>query len=99
MESIRLLSAHTPRHLSWRAIAFCCLVLICFVSGSVAVSAAAPAAIAPILLYDGALGTLPDAQGFTFLAVPSVSPTVSGGATILDTSSNKSTYAGYFSKP
>jgi hypothetical protein len=76
-----------------------CLALCCLAISAASVSAAVPAATAPIVLYDGALGTLPDAQGFTFLAVPSVSPTVSNGATILDTSSDKSTYAGYFSKP
>jgi hypothetical protein len=99
MQSAKHRPAHTCSLALWHWIVFCCLVLICFVSGSVAASAVAPAAIAPIVLYDGALGTLPDAQGFTFLALPSVSPTVSGGATILDTSSDKSTYAGYFSKP
>jgi len=60
------------------------------------VSAAAPAA--PSVLYDAAQGSLPDAQGFTFLALPSVAPAISGGATVLDTSSSKSIVAGYFSK-
>src|SRR4051812_42213392 len=77
-----------------------CLALSCLVLGIAAVSAApAPAAPAPIVLYDGALGSLPNDQGFTFLAVPSVAPTISGGATVLNTSSGKNIFAGYFSKP
>jgi hypothetical protein len=84
---------------TWCRIILSCLALCCLATSAARVSAVVPAVTAPIVLYDGALGTLPDAQGFTFLAVPSVSPTVSNGATILDTSSDKSTYAGYFSKP
>jgi hypothetical protein len=79
----------------WHWIALIGLALCCLTMGSAGVKAAA----APLVLYDGALNTLPDAQGFTFLALSSVSPTVSGGATILDTSGSKSTFAGYFSKP
>src|SRR5262245_11661391 len=94
-----LSTRYSPKRISslarWHCIALCCLMLICFGSGSVIASAAS----APIVLYDGALGTLPDSQGFTFLAFPSVSPTASGGATVLDTSGDKSTYAGYFSRP
>jgi hypothetical protein len=87
--------AYAHRRSFWRWLTLTYLVL-CYLVMAASSSAAAPAATAPIVLYDGALGTLPDAQGFTFLAVPSVSPTVSNGATILDTSRN--TYAGYFSR-
>jgi hypothetical protein len=86
-------SAHSRQFPSRRRIALCCLALICLASGRVGVSTAAP-----IILYDGALGNKPDDQGFTFTALPSVTPTISGGATILNTSSDKSIFAGYFSK-
>jgi hypothetical protein len=56
------------------------------------------AAPAPIVLYDGSKGDMPEDQGFTFQALPSVPRTVSDGATILDTSSSKNIHAGYFSK-
>lgn len=81
-----------------RRIALCCLALCGMVNASAGV-AAAPPAPPPIVLYDGALGNKPDAQGFTFLALPSVSPTTAGGATVLNTSSAKNIFAGYFSKP
>jgi hypothetical protein len=87
---------HTSRR-SVRQIALGWLALICLALGSAGVSAAAVPA--PIVLYDGAKNNRPDDQGFTFLAAPSVSPTTSGGATILDTTSNKNMFAGYFSKP
>jgi hypothetical protein len=78
-----------------RQIALSCLALICLAIGG----AGASAATAPTVLYDGAKNNRPDDQGFTFLAVPSVSPTAAGGATILDTARNKNIFAGYFSKP
>ncbi len=81
--------------LSWRRIALIGLALCCLTMDIAGVSAA----IAPIVLYDGALGTKPNDQGFSFLALQSVSPTISGGATILNTASDKGIYAGYFSKP
>ncbi|MDQ2998547.1 MAG: PEP-CTERM sorting domain-containing protein [Chloroflexota bacterium] len=90
-------AAPPARRRSLRQIALGCLALICLTADSAGVSATA--APAPIVLYDGAQNNRPDDQGFTFLAVPSVSPTTAGGATILDTASNKNTFAGYFSKP
>ncbi|MEP7189390.1 MAG: PEP-CTERM sorting domain-containing protein [Roseiflexaceae bacterium] len=90
-------AASRTRRLLLRQIALGWLALICLAIGSAGVSAAA--APAPIVLYDGAKSNRPDDQGFTFLAVPSVSPTTAGDATILDTASNKNTFAGYFSKP
>lgn len=95
MQSTKHLSAHVRRLPSWRRITLLVLALCCFTTSI----ANGSAAIAPAVLYDGALGTLPDAQGFTFLAFPSVSPTISGDATVLNTSGTKSIYAGYFSKP
>jgi hypothetical protein len=76
-----------------------CVALIGLAIGIAGVSAAPASAGAPIVLYDGALGNRPDDQGFTFLAVPNVAPSISGGATILNTSSSKKIFAGYFSKP
>src|SRR5215213_2708735 len=96
MHTIKHAAPHTCR-LLLRRIALGCLALICLAIGSAGVSAAAVPA--PIVLYDGAQNNRPDQQGFTFLAVPSVSPTISGGATILDTASKKNIFAGYFSKP
>ncbi|MEO7913653.1 MAG: hypothetical protein ABIV47_28705 [Roseiflexaceae bacterium] len=95
---------HTTKHvvprlgrIAARQTALCWVALICLMTGIAGVSAAPNAP--PIVLYNGAKGTLPDDQGFTFLALPSVSPTTAGGATILNTSSNKNIAAGYFSKP
>ena len=82
-----------------RRMVLCCLVMAGMAAGIAGVSAApAPVATVPIVLYDGAKNNRPDEQDFTFLALPSVSPTISGGATILNTSSDKSIFAGYFSK-
>lgn len=49
------------------------------------------------VLYDGALGTLPEAQGFVFLDLPPGSATRSwaDGATLLHTLAFTGTYAGY----
>ena len=99
---MRSISNAAPRssQLSLRRIVLGCLALICLPIGIAGVSAApAPAAIAPIVLYDGAQNNRPDDQGFTFFAAPSVSPSISGGATVLNTSSKKNIFAGYFSKP
>lgn len=82
-----------------RRIALICLALCCLAASTAGVFVAAPAATAPMALYDGALDTLPDNQGFTFLSFPSVAPTLASGATMLNTSGAKSIYAGYFSKP
>lgn len=55
------------------------------VGACVIVASCSPGAHSAIL-YDGALGTLPDQQGFTYLNLPvgSVTPQVAGGATTLD---------------
>ncbi|MBT9313446.1 choice-of-anchor Y domain-containing protein, partial [Leptothoe kymatousa] len=47
-----------------------------------------------LLRYDGALGTLPDAQGWTYVG-PGVTPTVGGGVTNVDTTANASLLAGF----
>ena len=96
---------HTAKHVATnssslflrRRIALTCLALGCLATGIASVSAAPSAT--PMVLYDGALGNQPNDQGFTFVAPPSVSPTTSGGATVLNTSSDKNIFAGYFSKP
>src|SRR4051812_32037571 len=80
-------------------IALIVLLLGCLLLGAANFSTVPKLAVpAPIVLYDGALGSMPDDQGFTFLALPNVAPTISGGATILNTSSDKNIFAGYFSK-
>jgi hypothetical protein len=85
-----------PGRLILRRIALCCLALCCLAAGSASVSAA-PAATVPIVLYDGALGNKPNDQGWTFLVTAgSTTPSFSGSATTLDTSSSKGTSAGYF---
>ncbi|MCI0644585.1 MAG: hypothetical protein L0346_06880, partial [Chloroflexi bacterium] len=53
--------------------------------------------LAPVVLYDGSLGTLPADQGFLFVVFPSgPTQTISNGGVILDTSATHSYYAGYF---
>jgi hypothetical protein len=98
MRSIKHSSPHS-RQLLLRRIALTCLALICLAAGNAAASAAPAPVAAPIVLYDGALNNRPNDQGFTFFAPPSVSTNISDGATILNTSDNKSIFAGYFSKP
>lgn len=55
---------------------------------------------AAVVLYDGALDTTPDQQGWTYLTLPLVgadaSQAASGGATTLDTTADISEMAGYF---
>ena len=68
MQSTKHYSAHSGLLPSWHRLALICLALCCLATGIASVSVAAPAATAPIVLYDGALGTMPDNQGFTFLA-------------------------------
>jgi hypothetical protein len=51
------------------------------------------------VLYDGALGTLPEAQSFTYLAIPSgPTPTITDGGVILDSTPTGSDSAGYFNR-
>ena len=89
-------AAPHPGRLHLRRIALCCLALCCLAAGSASVSAAPPATV-PIVLYDGALGNKPNDQGWTFLVTAgSTTPSFSGSATTLDTSSSKGTSAGYF---
>jgi hypothetical protein len=95
-------SKHQCKHFGpisgwWRS-AICCLALCGLAIGIAGVSSAAPAAVAPIVLYDGALGNRPDQQGFTYIATPGATQAASGGATTLDTSGDKNISAGYFSK-
>lgn len=58
---------------------------------------AAEAASATNLLYDGALGTPPEAQGLFFFGA--AVPVTAGGATTLDTSANDLLKAGYTLNP
>jgi hypothetical protein len=55
---------------------------------------------AEVVLYDGALDTTPDLQGWTYLTLPLVgadaSQSASGGRTTLDTTADMSEMAGYF---
>jgi hypothetical protein len=83
---------------SRRRIALSCLVLSCLATWVAGVAAAppAPAATAPIVLYDGALGTMPNSQGWTYFADGGSASPAPDGATTLDTSIPKDTYAGYF---
>lgn len=69
--------------------------------GAVAlVALLAAGARAEVVLYDGALGTTPDLQGWTYLTLPLVgadaSQSASGGRTTLDTTADASEMAGYF---
>jgi hypothetical protein len=57
--------------------------------------AAAPIPAAATVLYDGGLGTKPAAQGW-FYQGGGASETFGGGATTVDTTSNKSIMSGYF---
>lgn len=63
-----------------------------------AVTAAGAANTQTTILYDGALGTLPASQGFTYLAFPLQGPTqtISDAGVILDTTPLGSDSAGYF---
>jgi len=97
MQSPQHHSAHSRLIPSCRRIALCCLALCCLATGIASVSVAAPDATVPIVLYDGALGTLPDNQGWAYLATGgSAARSANGGITTLDTQSNKGISAGYF---
>lgn len=53
----------------------------------------AAAASKATVLYDGGLGTTPNAQGWTYVGLPT--PTASGGATTLNTSASQQLQAGF----
>jgi hypothetical protein len=55
----------------------------------------------PTVLYDGALNTPPEAQGFVFADLPpgSATRTTAGGATTLDTTASNTISAGYTVSP
>ena len=57
------------------------------------------AARADFVLYDGALNTTPDAQGWLYLASPgsAATKTAAGGVTVLDSTAASSDMAGFFS--
>ena len=89
-------SAHSGPHPLLRRVALAGLALCCLATGIAGVSSAAPSTT-PVVLYDGALGNMPDNQGWAYLASGgSATRTPSGGATTLDTSSSKGISAGYF---
>ena len=48
-----------------------------------------------VVLYDGSLGTTPQAQGLTYLAIGPALNVTGSGATTLDTSAINATYAGF----
>lgn len=62
---------------------------------------AAASAQTTTVLYDGALGTMPEAQGFVFVDLPSGSAARSwaDGATLLNTLAFSGAYAGYTAQP
>jgi len=89
-------SAHSSLYPLLRRVALASLALCCLATGIASVSSAAPSTT-PVVLYDGALGNMPDNQGWAYLASGgSATRTPSGGATTLDTSSSKGISAGYF---
>lgn len=61
-----------------------------------------PQVAEPVLLYDAALGTTPDAQGFFYLTSPfsgaQATQQYSDGATVLDTTPVRAELAGYFGR-
>jgi len=80
----------------------CCVLRIAWVVVAVLTLGAmrasgAVSSSATTVLYDGALGTQPEAQGFVFLDLPSgaAARTWADGATLLDTLAFTNTYAGY----
>ncbi len=76
-------------HLAW-------VVAVVLALGPVSAGAAVSSS-ATTVLYDGALGTQPEAQGFVFLDLPSgaAARTWADGATLLNTLAFTNTYAGY----
>jgi hypothetical protein len=79
---------------------YCAILPLALLAG-LAVLPGIPAAAATTTLYDGALGTTPDAQGFLYLANPfppqSAAQSFANGATTL-TSLTNSDKAGYFAR-
>ena len=71
----------------------------CFVLAITAALACGQAARADFVLYDGALNTTPDAQGWLYLASPgsAATRTASGGVTVLDSTAASADMAGFFS--
>jgi len=84
--------------LSARRMVVCCLALAWLAASMASIAAAAaPAAIAPTVLYDGSKNNRPDDQGWRYLVSGgSATQTPNNGATTLDTSSGKGVFAGYF---
>ena len=97
MRPLRYRPIHRCSLLPWRRIALIGLALCCLVLSATSVSAIAPAAGTTIVLYDGAKNTLPDNQGWSYLATGgSAARSAGGGVTTLDTSSSQGISAGYF---
>jgi hypothetical protein len=81
----------------WRRMSLICFALGCLSLGIPEARARpTPSVLAPNVLYDGALGTAPNTQGWTFLATGGSASASPAGVTILDTSSDKGISAGYF---
>ena len=80
------------------------LLLTLMLLGLRALTGAAPDAVRAetFVLYDGALGGTPDAQGFTYLTLPLVGAAArqsfADGATTLDTTAVQAESAGYFAQ-
>src|SRR5258706_16273110 len=91
------------RRVCWPVhIRLCCgAILPLVLLAGLAVLPGAPATAATATLYDGALGTTPDAQGFLYLTNPfppqSAAQVFANGATTL-TSLTNSDKAGYFAR-
>jgi hypothetical protein len=64
-----------------------------FIGGVIAATAATT------VLYDGALGTPPEAQGFVYAEIGTATRTTTGGATTLDTTALNAISAGYTVSP
>ena len=66
---------------------------------SLQTASGAVAGVQTDVLYDGRLGTLPAAQGFTYLEFPAgATQTISNGGVILDTTASAGISAGYFNR-
>jgi hypothetical protein len=91
--------ASEVKHRGTYHIACLCLMLLAILIGTPSSGASASRTAVPpsVVLYNGALGTQPDAQGWAYLHQKGdASRSQVGGAAILDTSANATVRAGYF---
>lgn len=78
--------------------AWIAVLTLCVTSSAMSVSASVSPQATPVL-YDGALNTPPEAQGFVYAELGSATRTTANGATTLDTSATNDTSAGYTVNP